>query len=376
VIRRTFAAHAERTVRELLEAADIQVGGSRPHDIQVHDRGFYLRALRDGRLGIGESYMDRQWDAAALDQFTAKLILSTSKKRVSGWRNTLQRAAARLWNLQSTRRAFQAGERHYDVGNDLYRAMLGETLSYTCAYWKDAATLDEAQQRKLELVCQKLGLSPGMRVLELGCGWGTFARHAAEKYGVEVVGYTVSREQVALGTELCRGLPVELRLADYRTATGAFDAVVSIGMMEHVGPKNHRTYMETVDRCLKPQGIAFVHTIGSNERQELIDAWFHRYLFPNAAIPSLAQITDAMEGLFVPEDVHNIGPNYDRTLMAWFANFDRAWPRLRPRYGDRFQRMWQYYLLSCAGAFRARFMQLYQIVMTRAGAPQPRCRVS
>jgi len=134
--------------------------------------------------------------------------------------------------------------------------------------------------------------------------------------------------------------------------------------------------METVDRCLKPGGTAFIHTIGSNERQELIDTWFHKYLFPNAAIPSLAQISEAMEGLFVPEDVHNLGPHYDRTLMAWFANFERAWPGLQETYGARFGRMWRYYLLSCAGAFRARFMQLYQIVMTRPGARQPACRHS
>ena len=215
-----------------------------------------------------------------------------------------------------------------------------------------------------------------MRVLELGCGWGTFARHAAATYGVHVTGYTVSREQVVLGTELCRGLPVELHLADYRAARGRYDAVVSIGLLEHVGPKNHRAYMETVDRCLKPGGVAFIHTIGSNRRQVLIDAWFHRYVFPNAAIPSLAQIGEAMDGLFVPEDVHNIGPHYERTLIAWARNFESAWPSLRVRYGERFRRIWRYYLLSSAGAFRARFLQLYQIVMTRPGTRQPECRWS
>ena len=372
----TLDGNAERTVRGILEAADIVVGGNRPHDIQVHDPAFYSRVAFEGRLGLGESYMDRQWDSEALDQFTAKLILSPRRQRLTGWKDVVGRAAARLWNLQGPGRVFESGAHHYDVGNDLYRAMLGETLSYTCAYWKDAASLDQAQRAKLELVCRKLGLRPGMRVLELGCGWGTFARYAAERYGVEVVGYTVSREQVALGAELCRGFPVELRFADYRSARGSYDVVVSIGMLEHVGPKNHRTYMETVDRCLKPGGTAFIHTIGSNERQELIDTWFHKYLFPNAAIPSLAQISEAMEGLFVPEDVHNLGPHYDRTLMAWFANFERAWPGLQETYGARFGRMWRYYLLSCAGAFRARFKQLYQIVITRPGARHPACRHS
>jgi cyclopropane-fatty-acyl-phospholipid synthase len=367
---------AERIVRDLLESADVRVGGSRSHDIHVHDAAFYPRVLRDGRLGLGESYVEGQWDTPALDELTARLVGAGVKRPPAGWRQAAHVAMARVWNLQSTVRARRSVERHYDIGNDLYQAMLGETLAYSCAYWKWAGDLDEAQRAKLDLVCRKLGLRPGMTVLELGCGWGTFARHAAALYGARVSGYTASREQVALGTELCRGLPVDLHLADYRTAQGTYDAVVSIGLMEHVGPKNHRLYMETVDRCLKPGGVALIHTIGSNRSQVLIDAWFHRHVFPNAAIPSLAQVASAMEGVFVAEDVHNIGPHYDRTLTAWAANFERAWPRLRSRYGDRFRRMWRYYLLSSAGAFRARFMQLYQIVMTRPGTRQPDCRMS
>lgn len=376
IVPRDRVGVAERTVRALLEAADIRVGGNRRHDIRVHDSSFYPRVLRDGRLGLGESYVEGQWDTDALEDLTARLIWAGVRLPLRSWRGALHEAAARMWNLQSTVRARRSVQRHYDIGNDLYEAMLGETLAYTCAYWKWAGDLDEAQRAKLDLVCRKLNLTPGMRVLELGCGWGTFARHAAATYGVHVTGYTVSREQVVLGKELCRGLPVELHLADYRAARGRYDAVVSIGLLEHVGPKNHRVYMETVDRCLKPGGVAFIHTIGSNRRQVLIDAWFHRYVFPNAAIPSLAQIGEAMDGLFVPEDVHNIGPHYERTLIAWARNFESAWPSLRVRYGERFRRIWRYYLLSSAGAFRARFLQLYQIVMTRPGTRQPECRWS
>ena len=376
VIPSISASQAERTVRSLLEQADIEVGGRRPHDIQVHSPNFYTRALRDGRLGVGESYMDGEWDAEALDAFIAKLLLARLNEKVQDWRTILYVAAARATNLQNATRVFQAGERHYDIGNDLYQAMLGETMSYTCAYWANAKTLDEAQRAKLELICRKVGLEPGMRVLELGCGWATFAKYAAERFGVEVTGYTVSKEQVALGRELCKGLPVDLRLEDYRNARGSYDRVISIGMMEHVGHKNHRAYFETVDRCLKPDGIAFVHTIGSNISQKIIDSFFHKYLFPNALIPSLAQITGAMEGLFVPEDVHNIGEHYDPTLMAWNENFEKAWPSLQKRYDSRFYRLWRFYLLSSAGSFRARFTQLYQVVMTREGRPQPVCRLS
>ncbi|HEY6561376.1 MAG TPA: cyclopropane fatty acyl phospholipid synthase [Polyangiaceae bacterium] len=376
VIPSISASQAERTVRSLLEQADIEVGGRRPHDIKVHNPAFYTRALRDGRLGVGESYMAGEWDAEALDEFIAKLLLARLNEKVQDWRTILYVAAARATNLQNATRVFQAGERHYDIGNDLYQAMLGESMSYTCAYWPNAKTLDEAQRAKLELICRKVGLEPGMKVLELGCGWGTFAKYAAENYGVEVTGYTVSKEQVALGRELCKGLPVDLRLEDYRNARGSHDRVISIGMMEHVGYKNHRAYFETVDRCLKRDGIAFVHTIGSNYSQKIIDSFFHKYLFPNALIPSLAQITGAMEGMFVPEDVHNIGPDYDPTLMAWNENFEKAWPNLKQRYDSRFYRLWRFYLLSSAGSFRARFTQLYQVVMTREGRQQPACRLS
>jgi cyclopropane-fatty-acyl-phospholipid synthase len=366
---------AERAVRKLLESADIRVGGDRSHDIRVHAPAFYTRALRDGRLGVGESYMDGEWDAIALDQFIARLLEARINERVQDWRTMLYVAAARATNLQNASRVFRAGEVHYDIGNDLYRAMLGESLSYTCAYWTGATTLDQAQRAKFDLICRKARLEPGMKVLELGCGWGSFARFAAEHYGVQVMGYTISKEQILLGKELCKGLPVDFRLEDYRHAKGSYDRVISIGMMEHVGHKNHRAYFETVDRCLKPAGIAFVHTIGSNVSETLIDSFFHKYLFPSALIPSLAQLARAMEGLFLPEDVHNIGPHYDPTLMAWHRNFEAAWPELSARYDERFHRLWRFYLLSSAGSFRARFTQLYQIVLTRPGSPQPACRL-
>ena len=362
---------AERIVRRLLESADIRVGGTRPCDIRVHHPDFYKRALRDGRLGIGESYLDGQWEADAVDQFVERLLRHRLHEHVQDWQAMVYVAAARAVNLQNFQRVSRAVERHYDIGNDLYRAMLGPTLSYTCAYWKDADDLDQAQRNKLDLVCRKLDLKPGMTVLELGCGWGTFAKFACENYGVHVTGCTLSREQLALGRDLCAGLDVELRLQDYRDATGAFDRVVSIGMMEHVGYKNHRAYFETVDRCLKPGGVAFVHTIGGSVSEKLIDSFFHKYLFPNALIPSLAQLASAAEGLFVVEDVHNIGPHYEPTLMAWHERFEAAWPSLKNRYDERFHRLWRFYLLSSAGSFRARFTQLYQIVLTRPGTTQP-----
>ncbi|KKK59027.1 hypothetical protein LCGC14_3038510, partial [marine sediment metagenome] len=271
---------------------------------------------------------------------------------------------------------YQVGERHYDIGNDLYRRMLDKRMIYTCAYWKKARNLDQAQEAKLDLVCRKINLKKGMTVLELGCGWGTFARYAAEEYGAKVTAVTISREQVKLGRELCRGLPVEIKLEDYRQVTGKYDRVISIGIMEHVGYKNYRTYMETVDRTLKHDGIAFVHTIGQNSNETTTNSWTTRYIFPNSMLPSIAQLGKAMEGLFIMEDWHNFGPDYDKTLMAWHANFEKSWPELKEKYGDRFYRIWRYYLLSSAGGFRSRFNQLWQIVMTRSGSEQPDCRQS
>ena len=358
---------------DLLAAAGITVGGPEPWDITVHDERVWSRVLRDGTLGAGEAYVDGWWDSPALDQTVHRLQASRAVDVLrDSWMLVPHLVRARVLNLQAVRRAFGSGQHHYDIGNELYEAMLDRRLLYTCALWSTGArTLDEAQEAKLALVCTKIGLRPGMRVLDLGCGWGGFAAYAAEHHGVEVVGLTVSREQVRLARERYAHLPIDIRLDDYRNATGTYDAVVSIGLMEHVGPKNYRAYMELVDRCLAPRGVAFVHTIGGNRARTHMDPWFDRYIFPNAVLPTLAQLATAMEGIFVPEDVHNIGEDYDRTLLAWFERFDAAWPTLRARYDDRFYRMWTYYLLGSAGSFRARAQQLFQIVMTRPGTRAP-----
>lgn len=367
---------AEAFVRELLSFAGITLNGDNPFDLQVHNKEFYPRVLRTGALGLGESYMDGWWDCSALDQFFDLILRAELEKHVKGsWRITWPFLKSKLFNLQTSRRAYQVGKQHYDLGNDLYQAMLDKRLNYTCGYWKSVKNLDEAQEAKLELVCKKLNLQPGMTVLELGCGFGAFAGYAAEKYGVKVTGVTVSKEQVKLGNELYRGLPVELKLEDYRKVSGKYDRVISIGIMEHVGYKNHRTYMEVVDRTLKDDGIAFVHTIGGNKSTTTTNAWTVKYIFPNSMLPSVAQLGRAMEGLFVMEDWHNFGPDYDRTLMAWHDNFEKAWPKLKEKYGERFRRMWRYYLLSSAGGFRSRNTQLWQIVMSKPGAKQPNCRL-
>jgi cyclopropane-fatty-acyl-phospholipid synthase len=359
-------------VRDLLEQVGIEVGGSNPCDLIVRDSAFYTRVLRDGSLGLGEAYVDGQWECAALDQFFERILRGQLDRRFRTSRSVLLLALrARLINPQAIGRAFEVGRRHYDIGNDLYEAMLDRQMIYSCGYWRRAEDLDAAQTAKLDLVCRKLGLKAGMRVLELGCGWGGFARYAARTCGVSVIGVTISKAQAEHASRVCRGLPIEIRLEDYRAVRGQYDAVVSIGMVEHVGARNYGVFMDVVERTLGGSGAALVQTIAGNRSLSHGDPWLERYVFPNSSLPSPAQLARAMEGRLVLEDVHGFGPDYDRTLLAWHANFERAWPQLRARYDERFRRLWRYYLLMSAGGFRARFVQLLQLVMTPIGAPQP-----
>ena len=366
-------ARLRQRARELLSLADVEINGNRPWDLQVHDERFYRRVLAQGSLGLGESYMDGWWDCERLDEFFHRILRADLEREVRPWPQLLDLVKAALANLQRPSRAFEVGRHHYDMGNDLYRCMLDRRLVYSCAYWKDASTLDEAQEAKLDLVCRKLDLEPGMRVLDIGCGWGGTAKFASEHYGVKVVGIAVSEEQVSYAEEQCRGLPVEIRLQDYRDRLGTFDRVLSLGMFEHVGYKNYATYMRVVRDQLSHEGLSLLQTIGRNRSGTTFDPWISRYIFPNSMLPSSKQICAAAEGLFVLEDWHSFGADYDKTLMSWFENFHENWDLLEERYGERFYRMWKYYLLSCAGSFRARQNQLWQVVLSPRGVQGGYC---
>ncbi|MCK9351935.1 MAG: cyclopropane fatty acyl phospholipid synthase [Candidatus Paceibacterota bacterium] len=355
-------------VERLLSRADIQVGGTRPWDIQVHDNRLFARVLGQGSIGLGEAYMDGWWDAPRVDQFIEHLLRARLDVEIKGdWRSILFVLSQIVFNPQTRAKSAEVARVHYDLGNDLYRDMLDPRMVYSCGYWQHAKTLADAQVAKLDLVCRKLDLKPGQQVLDIGCGWGGFAKYAAETYGVQVTGITVSVEQAALAKQMCEGLPVNILIQDYREIKGLYDHIVSIGMFEHVGYKNYRTYMQVTHDHLKDGGYSLLHTIGTNVSTVTTDPWMVKYIFPNSMLPSMAQIARAQEGLFFMEDVHNFGPDYEPTLLAWSKNVESAWSDLSTHYDDRFYRMWQYYLLASAATFRIRDNHVWQIVLAKEG---------
>lgn len=357
-------------VTKVLASADIIVGGTRPHDIQIVNDAFFHRFLKEGRLGLGESYVDGWWECEALDEMFLKLFEARQgvSRQVKTARFALTALRAKLLPEGSGKRAYNIGAKHYDIGNKLYEKMLDRRMVYTCAYWKNATNLEEAQEAKLDLVCRKMKLEPGMTVLDVGCGWGSFAKFAAEKYGVKVTGISVSKEQIELGNKRCAGLPVSLEYKDYRDLTEQYDRIISIGMFEHVGLKYYDVFMKTMARSLKDDGLMLLHTIGFNDSR-YFNPWLDKYIFPGAYVPSLAQMTKPMENVLTVEHLQNIGVNYDPTLMAWHANFVAAWPDLKSEYDERFYRMWDFYLRSCAAGFRGRFIQVWQFVLSKNGVP-------
>ena len=360
--------NGKQTIQDIFGLADVRINGNRPWDIQVQNLSFYERVLVGGSLALGETYMDGWWDCEALDQFFYKIMDARLDKKAKKSKKVLWAVLkAKIMNAQSRSKAYEIGKRHYDIGNDIFSIMLDKGMNYSCGYWNKAGTLDKAQEAKLDLICRKTGLKPGMKVLDIGCGWGGFAKYAAEKYDVRVLGITVSREQTEFARELCKGLPVEIELQDYRKIKKEFDRIISIGMFEHVGPRNYRTYLKVVHRCLTSDGLFLLHTIAGNSSVSSTDPWINKYIFPNSILPSPKQITAAAEGVFVLEDWHSFGQYYDKTLMTWYGNFTKNWDKIKDTYDQRFYRMWIYYLLSCAGSFRSRRNQLWQIVFSKKG---------
>ncbi len=368
-------------IKHIFSKAGVSFNGVNPWDIRVNNDKVFSRALLKGSLGFGESYMEGWWDCEQIDELVYRLIKhGIDKKAIFKKSEFIKDLKSKFFNQQKKKNAFVIGEKHYDKGNELFKNMLDKRMIYSCGYWKNASNLDEAQEAKLELICKKIQLKEGMKILDVGCGWGGFLKFAVEKYNVQGLGITVSKEQYEFAKENCKGLPIELRLMDYRDLKNEkFDSVISIGMFEHVGYKNYRKFMKKISSLLKDDGLFLLHTIGTDESVSSTNAWINKYIFPNGMIPSPVQLTKSIEGIFKMEDFHNFGADYDKTLMAWHQNFEDYWQK---KYGKNmdindktFYRMWRFYLLSCAGSFRARHIDLWQIVLSKNGVAGGYCSI-
>lgn len=356
----------KQLLRHYLGKADIRVSGNRPWDIRIHDERVYSQILAEGSIAAGESYMSGWWDANELDRFFEKVFEANLQDTIYKPTQIIWLSLKnKLFNTQTTSRSYRVGMQHYDRGLDLFSRMLDKRLIYSCAYWNDAGDLEEAQEKKLDLICRKLELEPGMRLLDIGCGWGGLLKYAAENYGVEGTGITVSQTQAVYANESCKRLPVTIQLKDYRNLEGTYDRIASIGMVEHVGAKNYATFIQKASDCLAEDGLFLLHTIGNRRSILHTDPWIERYIFPNSMVPSIAQLSRALEPFFRLEDLHSFGPDYDRTIMAWDQNFRDRWDEISDAYGKVFYRMWRYYLMSSAASFRTRQLQLWQLLLAK-----------
>jgi cyclopropane-fatty-acyl-phospholipid synthase len=363
-------SRSKHEIQNILDLAGIEINGPNPWDIQIHNERFYQRFISKGTLGLGESYMDGWWDVDQLDQFFFKVLSTKLEKSIKmNFDRVITYLHATLLNMQTRERSKKVAREHYDLDNNLYMSFLDPYNQYTCGYFQGTDSLNEAQEKKLDLICRKLGITSDDKVLDIGCGWGGFAKFAAERYGCSVTGITISDQQLEYAQEYCKGLPVEIVKMDYRDLNQTFDKVLICGMIEHVGVKNYKTIMRIVQKCLHKNGLLLLHTIGRNTSSHYADPWITKYIFPNSMLPSIKQISKAAEDFFIIEDFHNFGIYYVKTLKEWMQNFDDNWDQLKSKYNDRFYRMWKYYLLSCAGAFEARSIQLWQFVLSTSGVP-------
>lgn len=364
----------QKYIQGILDKADIAINGNRPQDIKIINERAIQQIVRNGSLGLGETYMAGWWDCERIDELSYRLCKAAIDQDVKfNLLHFLHDLSTKFINYQTKRRSKQVAFKHYNIDNNLFEKMLGESMAYSCGYWKDVKDLTSAQMAKYDLICRKLQLSSQDTLLDVGCGWGGLAAFAAENYGCHVVGISIASKQIDYAKARYKHLPIDFYVADYRDIASynpkqkQFSKLASVGAFEHIGHKNHLDFMKIMNSQLGEEGIFLLHTIGANVSATTVDPWFNKYIFPNGCLPSMVQLSRAMETLFLVEDWHNFGQYYDQTLLAWDQNFQNNWHLISSQYDMQFYRMWRYYLLMCAGMFRSRTAQLWQIVLSKSG---------
>lgn len=376
--------YAEQAVRKIVEVGGIP--DTMWNHIEILDKSAWTDIITKGNLGIAEAYMHNKLKVDPLPFFISVLndtSIGTRRKEGTDYLGMVMQAVALptdlmglLTNQQTRELSSRVTKQHYDAGNDLYEKMLGPSMSYTCAYWKDAKNLDEAQFNKMDLIRRKLELQPGMKVAELGMGWGTAANHM-HKYGnVDVTGVSLSEQQVKWAQENLAKEGLRFIWSDYRDHCEdpkhmhTYDRVYSIGMLEHVGYKNYAPFFKCIKALLKPDGLAVVHSIGEPDFVSASDPFLDKYIFPGAVIPAMSTITAGFENDFILEDWQNFGFDYSLTLAAWNENANVFFKENPDKYTPEFQRMWEYYLKMCEALFVTRINQLWHFVLS----PRPATR--
>ena len=351
----------------MLARAGVSIGGKESCDIQVADQRFYRVVLTQGSLGLGEAYLRGWWTCNDLEELSYRLIQSGLYKASLLLPLPLVADLVHAtFNQQSKEKSLRVAVQHYSLGNDIFLSFLGSYHNYSCGYYLETDDLDEAQRLKLEKGCRLLDLRPGDRVLDVGGGWGEFARYAATHHGCQVTSINIADEQIKFAKEYCKDASVEVRRCDYRDITGRFDKIMVMAMLTHVGYKNYRQFMEIMARCLEPGGMMLIESVGGHKSMKNCEPWINRYIFPGGVLPSLRQIDAAIAGLFSRKVLDEFGSSYVHTLRAWNRNFLQAWPAHQCRYDERVRLMFEYFFQTVAGAFRAGYLLHWHILLQKA----------